>query len=173
MLSVYSEPLIHTVLIVRSAKRMEAQQTDHDNTVVHSCGVRNQLAADDHVHGAHGVEPDAAHLAAHTLPGLRRVPHPRHVVRLHQPAALRLAQHQLPPGAGLRAGQGQAEGAAAEPEQDEPTQTVDILQGRRPEDKHDLLHDSDDRDHFPPVGSVRRPRGQYPPIARESRTRIK
>lgn len=83
-------------LVFHSAQGAEPEQADHVDTVVDRGGVRSQLAAANRVHAAGGVPaaPDPVH--GHAVQGVRVRAHDGHVDHVHQPAAVRLAEHQLP-----------------------------------------------------------------------------
>lgn len=83
---------------VRSAEGAEPEQADNVDTVVDRGGVRAQLVAADRVHVARRVPaaPDQVH--GHAVQGVRDRAHHGHVDHVHEPAAVRLAEHQLPAG---------------------------------------------------------------------------
>jgi len=83
---------------VHSAEGAEPEQADHVDTVVNRCGVRAQLAAADAVHVARRVPAASDRLVGRPVQGFRDRSHDGHVDHVHKPAAVRLAQHQLPAG---------------------------------------------------------------------------
>jgi len=86
------------ILRVRSEERAEPEQADNVDTVVDRCGVRAQLAAADVVHAARRVQAATDRLHGRPVQGVRCRPHVGHVDHVHQPAAVRLAEHQFPAG---------------------------------------------------------------------------
>jgi len=85
-------------VLVRSAERVEPEQTDHVDTVIDRGGVCDQLATADSVHAARRVQAAFDRLHRRTVQGVRGRPHDGHVDHVHQSTAVRLAQHQLPAG---------------------------------------------------------------------------
>lgn len=85
-------------MCVRSAEGAEPKQADHVDTVVDRSGVRAKLAAADAVHATRRVPAAPDRLDGHAVQGVRGRPHDGHVDDVHQPAAIRLAEHQLPAG---------------------------------------------------------------------------
>lgn len=66
------------------------------DTVINRRGVRAQLVAADRVHVARRVPAAPDPVDRHAIQGVRVRPYDRDVDDLHQPVAVRLAQHQLP-----------------------------------------------------------------------------
>lgn len=88
--------LIHVYVCVDSSERAEPEQADHVDPVVDRRRVRAQLAAADRVHAARRVPTASDPVDGRVVQGVRVRAHDGHVDHVHQPAAVRLAQHQLP-----------------------------------------------------------------------------
>lgn len=66
------------------------------DTVFDRGGVRPQLVAADRFHLGRGVPAAPDPVDGHPVQGVRDRAHDGHVDHVHQPAAVRLAEHQLP-----------------------------------------------------------------------------
>jgi len=83
---------------VHSAERAEQEQADDVDTDVDRRSVCAQLVAVDGVHVARRVPAAADQVNGRAIQGVRVLAHDGHVDHVHQPAAVRLAEHQLPAG---------------------------------------------------------------------------
>lgn len=91
-----------TVCICDSQAGVPAQSSHDDNPVLHRHRVRALVAPHDRLHRGDGAQPPRHHLAPDHLSRVLRVPPGRHELHRHQPPALRMAKHELPPRTWLR-----------------------------------------------------------------------
>lgn len=89
---------MHFGVFFCSTQGIEQEQANNVDTFVNRRSVRAQLVATDRVHVARRIPAAPDQVDRHAIQGVRVRPYDRHVDDVHQPAAVRLAQHQLPAG---------------------------------------------------------------------------